>query len=102
MLLQHRQWHFGSCAGGSRVVSFFHHPVGDVPLGGIEVDAHLGHGLAVEGEALGVVLEVLFRGILQSPHFFLCTVFAMIATCALVELPRECELIVPQLVVLDL
>ena len=35
-----------------------YHPVGDVALRGVEVDADFCYGLAAEGEALAVVLEV--------------------------------------------
>ena len=35
-----------------------HFPIRDVSYGRVKVDPHLGNGLAAEGEALGVVLEV--------------------------------------------
>ena len=36
----------------------FYHPVGDVPLRRVEVDADFCFGLSAEGEPLAVVLEV--------------------------------------------
>ena len=44
----------------------FYHPVGDVSLRGVEVDAHLCYGLSAECEPLAVVLEVyLLHGSLR-------------------------------------
>ena len=43
-----------------------YHPVGDIPLRRVEVDADLCDGLSAEGEALAVVLEVdLLHGYLR-------------------------------------
>ena len=37
---------------------FLYHPVLDVPLGGVEIDAYLGDWFATEGETLAIVLQV--------------------------------------------